>query len=47
VLQLSELGRPDERSHCLGIHRSSLCPHNLSLWLAERRLFAPALLQPM
>ena len=24
VLQLSELGRPDERSHCLGVHRPSL-----------------------
>jgi hypothetical protein len=35
MLQLSELGRPDERSQCLGVHWFILGAHNRSLWLAE------------
>jgi hypothetical protein len=39
VLELSELGRPDERSQCLGVHWCILGVHNQSLWLAGDRLF--------
>jgi len=36
VLQLSELGGADERSHRFGVHRPILCMPNRSLWLAGK-----------
>jgi hypothetical protein len=41
ALQLSELGRADERSHRLGVHRPGSGVPNCSLWLAGRRLSDP------
>ncbi len=38
MLELSELGCPDERSQCLGVHWFILGAPNQSLWLAEDRL---------